>query len=90
MKIKNILLKDFNLADVRGFEPYKEGVEFKWTQQRDDRRNNETYASIIAENKQEINTQLNILSKHIGSERARTLNSLPKWRIIKTTKKRIY
>ena len=90
MKIKNIQLKNWNLKNVRGFDPYKEGVEIKWTQDKDDKHNNETYASIIANNKQEINNQLSILSNNIGSERARTLNSIPKWRIIQTTKKRIY
>ena len=87
MKIKSVLLKDFNVnKDVRPFTPYKQGVEVKW-QQSD---NNETYASIVAENKQEINKQLSLLSNKIVSERCRTLNSLPKFRIINTTKKRIY
>ena len=90
MKIKNIQLKNWNLSDVRGFTPYKEGIEIKWTQDKDDKKNNETYASIIANNKQEINKQLSILNNSIGSERARTLKSIPKWRIIQTTKKRIY
>lgn len=88
MKIKNVLLKDFNVKkDVRPFTPYKEGVEIKWQQSEN---KNETYASIVANNKKEINNQLSLLSNKIISERCRTLKELPKYRIINTTKKRIY
>ncbi len=86
MKIKNVLLKDFNVnRDVAPFQPNKD-IEIKW-QQTD---NNQTYASIIGNNKQEINKQLSTLNNKIVSERCRTLNNLPKWRIINTTKRRIY
>ena len=85
MKIKNVELKNFDIQkDVRPFVPQKD-IEIKWHQ-----NNNGTYASIIGNNKHEINNQLSVLSKNIASERARTLNSLPKWRILNTTKKRIY
>ena len=86
MKIKNVQLNNFNVnKDVRPFQPDK-NIEIKW-QQTD---NNQTYASIIGDNKQEINNQLSTLNNKIVSERCRTLNSLPKYRIINTTVKRIY
>ena len=86
MKIKTVNLKNWNISNVRNFTPYKEGVEVKWHQDEKD----ETYASIIANNKQEINKQLDLMSKNILSERVRTLNNVPKFRIINTQKKRIY
>jgi len=90
MKIKNIQLKDFNLSQVRPFQPNKD-IEIKWQQEDEDsKKNNETYASIIGNNKQEINQQLTKLSKNLQSERVRTLNNVPIWRIINTTKRRIY
>jgi hypothetical protein len=89
MKIKNVQLKDFNLSDVRPFQPNKD-IEIKWYQDEDSKKNNETYASIIGNNKAEINQQLSDLSNNLQSERARTLNNVPMWRIINTVKKRIY
>ena len=85
MKIKNVNLKNFNLADIRAFTPYKEGVEVKWYQDEKD----QTFASIVG-SKKEINNQLQIMSKNIESERVRTLNNLPKYRIINSQKIRIY
>lgn len=78
---------NFPLSKVKTFTPYKEGVEVKWQSEKE---TNTTYASIIAENKREINKQLSLLSNSILSERARTLDNLPKYRIMQTTKKRIY
>ena len=49
--------------------------------------NNEDYATITG-TKQQINTYLQ--DKPILSDRLRTLNNLPKYRIINTTKERIY
>lgn len=87
LRIKSVLLKDFDKKDIRPFTPYKEGVEIQWQKSEN---KNETYASIVANNKQEINNQLSLLSNKISSERCRTLNNLPKYRIINTTVKRVY
>lgn len=88
MRIKNVQLKDFTLKDVRPFQPLpNKDIDIKWQKGEND---NETYASIIANNKHDINEQLSVLSNNIQSERVRTLNNLPKWRMIKTTKERIY
>ena len=90
MRIKNVQLKNFNLNDVRPFQPNKD-IEIKWDQNdKDSKQNNETYVSIIGNNKAEINNQLSKLSKNLQSERVRTLNNVPMWRIINTVQKRIY
>jgi hypothetical protein len=88
-RIKHVLLKDFNLSDTAQFQPDKD-IEIKWQQDADLKKNNETHASFIGNNKTEINNQLSKLSNHILSERVRTLNEIPKYRIINTVKRRIW
>jgi len=90
MRVKNVQLKNFNLKQVKPFRPNKD-IEIKWDQEdKDSKQNNDTYASIIGNNKAEINKQLSKLSKNLQSERVRTLNNVPMWRIINTVQKRIY
>ena len=90
MKIKNIQLNNFNIAnDVQPFETQK-NIEVKWFQDDESKRNNQTYASFIGNRKEDINNQLSSLSKTIASERVRTLNNLPKMRVINSKIERIY
>ena len=51
------------------------------------KENNENYMTLTG-TKQQINTYLQ--DKPILSDRLRTLNNIPKYRIINTTKERIY
>ena len=88
-RIKHVQLKDFNLKGVGSFKPNKD-IEVKWFQDKDSKKNNETYASFIGNNKKEINKQLSVLSDKILSERVRTLKEIPKYRVINTVKKRIW
>ena len=90
MKIKNIQLNNFNIANgVESFEPQK-NIEVKWFQDDESKHNNQTYASFIGNRKEDINNQLSALSNKIVSERVRTLNNLPKMRIINSKVERIY
>lgn len=81
LRIKNFIMKDW---DIHKYE-LTEGLE------KINRRNenNENYCSITGTAEQ-INDYLQRASKDLVSERLRTLNNLPKYRIIGTTKKRIY
>jgi len=81
LKIKNVIFKDYN---VRGLIKTR-GLD-KMNRKED---NNENYASLMG-TKQQINQYLQDNAKDIISERLRTLNSVPKYRIINTTKTRIY
>jgi hypothetical protein len=72
---KNVILKDFNVTS----DGLSEGLEIKHRLQ----PNNENYMSLMG-TKAQINSYLQ--NKPILSERLRTLNDLPKWRIINTTK----
>jgi hypothetical protein len=78
MKIKNVIMKNYELKPV--------GIkDLEITNRRVD--NNENHVTIVG-TKQHINEYLQ--DKPILSERLRTLNNLPKYRIINTTKERIY
>ncbi len=78
LRIKNVILNDFKIR-----HDLTEGLEIINRKN----ENNENYMSLTG-TKQQINTYLN--DKPILSERLRTLNNLPKYRIFKTTKRRIY
>ena len=76
--IKNVILKDFKIR-----HGLPEGLEI--TNRR--RENNENHMSLMG-TKQQINQYLQ--DKPILSERLRTLNNLPKYRIINSIKQEIY
>ncbi len=78
LRIKNVIMKDDIVRPV-GIE----GLDIINRKQ----ENNENYMTLTG-TKQQINTYLQ--DKPILSERLRTLNNLPKYRIIQTTKRRIY
>jgi hypothetical protein len=75
---KSVILKDWSLNP-----PCSEGLDI--THRRN--QNNEDYAT-LAGTKQQINEYLQ--DAPILSDRLRTLNSLPKYRIIGTKKERIW
>jgi hypothetical protein len=77
LRIKNVILKD---CKIRHGLP--EGLDIV---NRED--NGENYMSLMG-TKQQINSYLQ--DKPILSDRLRTLNDVPKYRIIKTKLKRIY
>jgi len=72
MKIKDVILKDFNIKPV-GIK----GLEITNRRQ----ENNENYVSLVG-TKGQINTYLQ--NAPILSERLRTLKTVPKYRIIST------
>jgi hypothetical protein len=71
---KNVILKEFNLNN-----PLSEGLDVKHRRQ----PNGEDYVSLMG-TKQQINNYLQ--DAPLLSERLRTLNDLPKMRVINTTK----
>ncbi len=78
LRIKNVILKDhkWRPVGIEGLDVINRKVD-----------NNENHVTLTG-TKQQINQYLQ--DKPILSERLRTLNNLPKYRIINTTKKRIY
>ena len=78
LRIKNVILKDFRIT-----HDLPQGLDIVNRR----KENNENYMSLTG-TKQQINTYLQ--DKPILSERLRTLNNVPKYRIINTTKERIY
>jgi len=75
--IKNVILKDFQIK-----HDLTEGLEIINRQE----DNNENYMSLVG-SKAQINTYLQ--DKPVLSDRLRTLNNVPKFRIINTRKERI-
>ena len=83
MKIKNVIFRNYDDAfDVTKTQP-KDGLDMAIHRS----NNNEGYASLTG-TKQQINHYLQ--DKALVSDRLRTLNNVPKYRIINTTKSRIY
>jgi hypothetical protein len=83
IKVKNVIFRNFDdVTDLTKPRPEK-GIDI--TTHRSN--NNEGYASITG-TKQQINHYLQ--DKILISDRLRTLNNIPKYRIINTTKERIY
>jgi len=80
LRIKNVILKKYNVTKL---PPGFEGLDIIHRKE----ENDECYMSLTGP-KQLINNYLQ--DKPILSERLRTLNNLPKFRIINTVKKRIY
>ena len=78
IKIKNVILKDFKITD-----DLSKGLEITHRKE----ENNENYMSLVG-TPQQINHYLQ--DKDLVSDRLRTLNNIPKYRIINTTKVRIY
>lgn len=76
---KSVILREWN---PERYAPQSEGLEITHRKQ----QNNEDYAT-LAGTKQQINQYLQ--DAPVLSERLRTLNSLPKYRIIDTKKVRI-
>lgn len=84
---KSIQLNDFQInRDVRSFVPIK-GIEIKWQQNEEDKKNNEGFATLIASKRKILDQQASLMP--LLSERVRTLQNLPKFRIINTVKERI-
>jgi hypothetical protein len=79
IKLKNVILKEYNVTN-KGLQ---EGLEI--THRRNE--NNECYMSLVGTSAQ-INHYLQ--DKHVLSDRLRTLETVPKYRIINTIKKEIY
>jgi len=77
LRIKNVILRDdvIRPVGIKGLDVINRNI------------NNENHVSITG-TKQQINQYLQ--DKPILSERLRTLNNLPKFRIINTRKERIY
>jgi len=83
IKIKNVIFRNYDdVCDMSKPRP-EQGLEI--ANHRSD--NNEGYASITG-TKQQINHYLQ--DYDLVSDRLRTLNNIPKYRIINTTKVRIY
>jgi hypothetical protein len=80
LRIKNVILKDFNITKL---PPGFEGLDIIHRKE----QNNENYVSLTGQ-KQLINNYLQ--DKPILSERLRTLNDIPHFRIINTIRKEIY
>ena len=78
LRIKNIIMKDYVIRHdlLKGLEIANRKEE-----------NNENYMSLMG-TKQQINHYLQ--DKPVLSDRLRTLNNVPKYRIINSVKKRIY
>jgi len=83
LKIKNVIFRDYNEFEDRTKVQAKDDLEIAI--HRSD--NNEGHASLTG-TKQQINHYLQ--DKALVSDRLRTLNNVPKYRIINTTKLRIY
>jgi len=82
LKIKNVIFRNWN--DILGEHiPIEQGLEVATHKN----ENNEGHASITG-TKQQINHYLQ--DKVLISDRLRTLNNVPKYRMINTTKVRIY
>ena len=79
LRIKNVILKDHNITR----HDLTEGLEIIHRKE----ENNENYMTLTG-TKQQINTYLQ--DKPVLSDRLRTLNNLPKFRIINTYRERIY
>ena len=80
LRIKNVILKKFNITELPiGFE----GLDIIHRKE----QNGENYMTLTG-SKQQINNYLQ--DKPILSERLRTLNDIPHFRIINTVKKEIY
>lgn len=80
IRIKNAILRNYDDFPKMKLE---EGLEILHRRY----ENNEDYASLVG-TKQQINQYLQ--DAPLVSERLRTLNSVPRYRIINTVKKRIY
>jgi len=80
LRIKNVVLKQFNITKL---PPGFEGLDI--IHRKVD--NNESHVTLTG-NKQQINNYLQ--DKPILSERLRTLNDIPHFRIINTVRKEIY
>jgi hypothetical protein len=78
LRIKNVILKDFKIR-----HDLLEGLDIANRR----RENNENYMSLMG-TKQQINHYLQ--DKPVLSDRLRTLNNVPKYRIINSVKTRIY
>jgi len=78
LKIKNVILKDYKIT-----HDLSEGLEIAHRRE----ENGENYMSLVG-TKQQINSYLQ--DKPVLSDRLRTLNSVPKYRIINSHKTRIY
>lgn len=78
LRIKNVIMKEVNVThnDIAGLDVIHRKQD-----------NGENYMTLTG-TKQRINEYLQ--DKPILSERLRTLNNLPKYRLIGTTKQRIY
>lgn len=74
---RNVILREFNIHSPK--TPLSKGLEVKHRRQ----PNNEDYVSLMG-TKTQINRYLQ--DAPIVSERLRTLNDLPKMRVINTTK----
>ena len=81
--LKNVILKDWNYRRIKAKTNRLEGLEA--THRKNE--NNEDYISLVG-TKQQINTYLQ--DKAIISDRLRTLNNVPKYRIINSHKVRFY
>ena len=79
--IKNVELKEYNDSKF----PHITGLDEKHRRG----ENGENLLSLMG-TKAQINSYLQTAAKDIISERCRTLNDLPKYRIINTTVKRIW
>lgn len=85
-KRKSVILKDFNPI---GFQP-KTGIDIAWKPI--DTKNREWYATLYGSDKaqpvneqvrmEDINNQLEKLSKNILSDRVRTLNNIPQYHTV--------
>jgi hypothetical protein len=80
LRIKNVILRG---TDIHKF-PLESGLE-----KRNILSEGENYCSLTG-TKQQINNYLQTAAKDIISERCRTLNSVPKYRIIQTHRTEIY
>ena len=75
--LKNVILKQHDILRVRNL-PGMDAIHRK-------QENNENYVTLTG-TKQQINKYLQECGNNILSERLRTLNNLPKYRLIGTTK----
>jgi len=83
LKIKNVIFRDF--GETSDFSKKQPEIGLDIANHRG--INNEGYASLTG-TKSQINTYLQ--DKALISDRLRTLNNVPKYRIINTNKVRIY
>jgi len=85
----SVILKDWKWA--RKYRP-KKGIDIAYHSI--DRKNQEVCATLFGSEKdgiykEDINSELEKLSKNILSERVRTINNLPKYKTIETKVERI-